>query len=81
MTLESSLIIFLIERNEKMETNYYHQFISWKKKTHIPSGFKIELSDMNDIMFLWQQYLTRYALHAGKFALFEDCGLGKTVQQ
>lgn len=48
---------------------------------HNPSGFMIDLSSLNPILFDWQKILVRWALYKGKAALFEDCGLGKTVQQ
>ncbi|WP_302998199.1 SNF2-related protein [uncultured Alistipes sp.] len=33
------------------------------------------------MLFDFQKYCVKRALTAGKFALFEDCGLGKTIQQ
>ena len=49
------------------------------KKTE--SGFAIEETNLNPMLFDFQKYCVKRALTAGKFALFEDCGLGKTIQQ
>ncbi len=59
----------------------YQQFLT-KKATSIPAGgFGVEKADMNALLFEWQKDIVRWALRKGKAALFEDCGLGKTVQQ
>jgi DNA modification methylase len=48
---------------------------------HKPSGFGVEMEDLNPALFEWQKLVTRWALFTGKSALFEGCGLGKTVQE
>ena len=45
------------------------------------SGFEVAINDLNPMLFDWQKVVTRWALHKGKAALFEGCGLGKTFQQ
>jgi len=57
----------------------YKQFLENKKKTFIESGF--EAGKLNEHLFDFQEYTVRIALRKGRFALFEDCGLGKTLQQ
>ena len=37
--------------------------------------------DVSPVLFEWQREVVRWALHLGKAALFEECGLGKTFQQ
>lgn len=59
----------------------YHRFLSEKLSAHKPSGFEISLGSLNSNLFDWQKILVRWALFKGKAALFEDCGLGKTLQQ
>lgn len=59
----------------------YNQFIKSKKKEFIDSGFNINESEMNCNMFDFQKYITRIALKKGRFAIFADCGLGKTLMQ
>lgn len=59
----------------------YSEFLR-KKAMSIPCcGFSIEKSSMNPAMFEWQKDIVCWALKKGKAALFEDCGLGKTIQQ
>ena len=59
----------------------YDDFLR-KKAVYIPcSGFSFEKADMNPKMFEWQKDIVVWALKKGKAALFEDCGLGKTIQQ
>lgn len=59
--------------------NEYIDFLEKKKKNRIESGF--DANEMNSSLFPFQEYCVKRALKAGKFALFEDCGLGKTLQQ
>jgi DNA modification methylase len=63
------------------ELNKYMEFLEKKKQTRVESGFNVEEKDLNPALFPFQKYCVRRALAAGKFALFEDCGLGKTIQQ
>ena len=52
------------------------------KKTTIPeSGFVVEESEMNPDLFPFQKHCVKRALKCGKYALFENTGLGKTIQQ
>jgi len=59
----------------------YNDFLKDKMISHEPSGFKVDVNDLNPMLFDWQKVLVRWALYKGKAALFEDCGLGKTPQQ
>jgi DNA modification methylase len=61
--------------------NDYQKFLEQKKKTFIESGFEIEESKLNKNLFDFQRYAIQVALKKGKFALFFDCGLGKTLMQ
>lgn len=61
--------------------NNYSEFLQSKVIKHQPSGFGVDLDDLNPMLFDWQKVLSRWALYKGKAALFEDCGLGKTPQQ
>ena len=65
----------------EQERKEYDAFLETKKQTRIESGFEIEESNLADFLFPFQKYCIKRALQAGKFAMFEDCGLGKTVQQ
>lgn len=57
----------------------YQDFINTKKKTHISSGFNCNI--LNALLFDWQKKAVQIALRKGRFALFMDCGLGKTFMQ
>lgn len=59
----------------------YKEFLKAKQKSHTFSGFEIEESDLNKKMFPFQKFITKRALKAGKYAIFADCGLGKTLMQ
>ncbi len=59
----------------------YLKFLETKKNAIEQSGFDIDDVNISDRLFPFQKYCVRRALAAGRFALFEDCGLGKTIQQ
>lgn len=59
----------------------YEEFLKSKHKTVQSSGFDIDISELNPCLFEWQRYVVKWALKKGKCSLFEDCGLGKTLQQ
>lgn len=59
----------------------YLEFLESKQKSHIFSGFHVELSDLHNDLFPFQKFCVQRALKAGKYAFFQDCGLGKTIQQ
>jgi DNA modification methylase len=59
----------------------YDDFLKTKIKNFVESGFEVDLSVLNDKLFDFQKYAIKTALSKGRFALFEDCGLGKTFQQ
>ena len=61
--------------------NDYKSFLETKKKTFISSGFEIDESKLNTNLFDFQKYAVKTALSKGRFALFFDCGLGKTLMQ
>ena len=56
----------------------YNDFIN--TKTQLSGNYGFEPTFIPDAMFPFQEHLTRWALEKGRGALFEDCGLGKTVQ-
>jgi len=59
----------------------YQQFLESKQKRVIESGFDIEESELNPMLFDFQKYIIRRALKVGRFAIFADTGLGKTFMQ
>ena len=59
----------------------YNDFLKSKQKAIINSGFEIDESELNASMFHFQKFIVKRALKAGKYAIFADCGLGKTLMQ
>jgi len=57
----------------------YNEFLKTKQKAHIESGF--EPTNLNINLFPFQEFIVKRALKAGKYAIFADCGLGKTLMQ
>jgi DNA modification methylase/superfamily II DNA or RNA helicase len=56
----------------------YDDYIISKKKTVKNAGF--EPLPFIAPLFDWQAHIVRWAVQKGRCALFEDCGLGKTIQ-
>jgi len=59
----------------------YEDFLLRRKKAVVTSGFTYPEEKINPILFDFQKYAVKKALLHGKYALFEECGLGKTFQQ
>ena len=59
----------------------YEQFIQKKKIKVQKVGFDVSELDMNENLFMFQKHVVKRALKAGRFAIFADCGLGKTFMQ
>lgn len=57
----------------------YAAFLARKAQWGDGVGFDPEV--MSDHMFPFQQYLVTWAVRMGRGALYEDCGLGKTIQE
>jgi DNA modification methylase len=63
-----------------MKTDY-STFLETKRKTFLESGFEIDESKLNINLFDFQRFTVKTALSKGRFAIFADCGLGKTLMQ
>lgn len=59
----------------------YEEFLKTKQKKIIESGFEVSDSELNESLFDFQKYIVKRAIKAGRFAIFADCGLGKTFMQ
>ena len=57
----------------------YAEFLADKLRTSVHGGF--EPGDLHPALFEFQRFIVRRALVAGKYAIFADCGLGKTFMQ
>lgn len=61
-----------------MGDHAYYQFLTAKTHEGASTGFPVRF--MPPELFDFQQAMVAYAVEKGRAALFEDCGLGKTVQ-
>jgi len=59
----------------------YQDFIESKSKKIKENGFFVDIKDMNKKLFPFQKYIVQKSLKMGRFAMFADCGLGKTFMQ
>jgi len=59
----------------------YKEFLAKKIKSVDESGFDIENEMLNKNLFPFQRYIVKTALKKGRYAIFADCGLGKTLMQ
>ena len=57
----------------------YEEFLEQKTHSAQMSGFTPTF--MPDYLFPFQQAILHWAIEKGRGALFEDCGLGKTIQE
>ena len=57
----------------------YDDFISGKTRKAKSHGFTPRAT--NPLLFDWQSHVVKWAIQQGRAALFEECGLGKTLQQ
>lgn len=57
----------------------YQEFIKAKEKTLQESGFTPK--ELNKNLFDFQKFIVSTALKKGRYAIFADCGLGKTLMQ
>ena len=57
----------------------YDAFIASKTRRAQSHGF--EPLEFKTPLFDWQKHVVSWAVRQGRAALFEDCGLGKTIQQ
>ena len=61
--------------------NEYIEFLERKKVRITESGFAVPAENLNANLFDFQRFIVQKALKSGKYAIFADCGLGKTLMQ
>lgn len=59
----------------------YKEFLEHKDYKPLQKGFEVDDTQMNPNLFDYQKEIVKWALKKGRCALFEDTGLGKTLQQ
>jgi DNA modification methylase len=74
-------VLDLQKQNNKTAMEDYNEFLMSKQKTLAHSGFEVDEKHLNSNLFDFQRFIVKRALKAGKYAIFADCGLGKTLMQ
>ena len=59
----------------------YQKFLEQKRRSIEDSGFEVPDSKLNKHLFDFQRWIVKVALKKGRYAIFADCGLGKTLMQ
>lgn len=59
----------------------YKEFLKSKERKTIESGFDVNDNKLNGNLFDFQKFILKKALKMGRYAVFADCGLGKTIIQ
>jgi hypothetical protein len=57
----------------------YEQFLATKQRIFSPSGF--DAAELNKNLKPFQDFIVRRSLKHGRYAVFADCGLGKSFMQ
>jgi len=70
----------LTNKNNRTEMEY-KEFLEGKIKRNIESGIDVDEILLNKYLFPFQKFIVKRALRKGKYAVFADCGLGKTIMQ
>ena len=63
------------------EITRYEDFLKNKRFVLESCGFEVDKNTLNPLLYDFQKDIVKWALRKGKAALFEDTGLGKTIQQ
>jgi superfamily II DNA or RNA helicase len=59
----------------------YEDFLKSKITKVSQSGFDISESELNPALFDFQKHIVKKAIKQGRYAIFADTGLGKTIMQ
>lgn len=59
----------------------YARFLARKQKNKVEYGFEVSQDDLPKKLHPFQKAIVQRSLKAGRFAIFADCGLGKTFMQ
>jgi len=78
----SRALFYLVKICDKMsDLTQYKEFLKSKVQRVTEAGFTVDESQLNKNLFDFQRYIVAKALKMGKYAVFADCGLGKTLMQ
>jgi superfamily II DNA or RNA helicase len=74
-------VCFICENLKQNKMDDYLKFLESKQKKITKSGFEVDEKDLNKNLFKFQKFVVKRALLTGKFAIFADTGMGKTIMQ
>ena len=57
----------------------YSEFINGKKRRS--SFFGFDADNISPVLFPFQMDVVKWAVKLGRASIFQDCGMGKTLQQ
>ena len=63
------------------KTDKYEQFLMQKIVRFQACGFDVSEDSLNPALFDFQRYIVALALRKGRFAVFSECGTGKTLME
>lgn len=70
-----------LQETKQNEMEEYLKFLEGKLIKFVESGFEIDPKLMNKNLFEFQKHIVIIALKKGRYAIFANCGLGKTLMQ
>ena len=59
----------------------YQKFLESKRQVVNKDGFDVSDSDLSETLFDFQKHIVKKAIKAAKYAIFSECGTGKTIMQ
>lgn len=59
----------------------YKEFLKSKEMQSVNAGIKVDISELNKMLFPFQKDIVSWALQKGRAAVFSDCGTGKSAIQ
>lgn len=83
-TSKTSTLAMQISNGQKsieLAMDEYETFLQRKIIRVSESGFTVNDDELNPHLFDFQRWIVRTALKKGRYAVFADCGLGKTLIQ
>lgn len=64
-----------------IDQSEYQEFLKTKRLIHTDSGFQIDASGINSMLFPFQRDIVKWTVRRGRAGIFADVGLGKTFMQ
>lgn len=59
----------------------YEQFLESKRRAIHAGGFEVDQDQLSKVLYPFQKFIVQKALIKGRYAIFSECGTGKTPMQ